>query len=72
MWDMKSRISKAKAAFNKMTIFLQQTETAVLGTMPCMVLKLGHFRKQIRNTQNFLEMVLEKDRKDQSDQMCEK
>jgi len=47
---MQSRISKAKAPFNKKTLFLQQTDSAILGAWLCMVLKLGHFRIQIGNT----------------------
>jgi hypothetical protein len=47
---MQSTISKAKVAFNKKTLFLQKTDSGILGTWLCMVLELGNFRKQIRNT----------------------
>jgi hypothetical protein len=37
-----------------------------------MVLKFGHFRKEIRNTWEVLKYVVEKDGEDQLDQLCEK
>jgi len=37
-----------------------------------MVLKLGHFEQQIRNTWKVLNVVLEKDGENQLDRSCEK
>ena len=37
-----------------------------------MVLKLGRFEQQIRNTWKFCNVVLEKDGEDQLDRSCEK
>ena len=51
------RIAMAKAEFNKKKNFHQQIgfklvkkKSTIFGTSPCMVLKLGHIVKRIRNT----------------------
>ena len=71
----------AKAAFNKKknlftsTLDLNLRKKLVkftFGAWLCMVLKLGRFGQQIRNTWKLLNVVLEKDGEDQLDRSCEK
>jgi len=58
--EIKSRIAMEKAAFNKKTLFnskldLNLREKTTFGARLCMVLKLGRFRQQIRNTWKVLK-----------------
>ena len=62
--EIKSRIAIAKAAFNKKKIlFIRKMDlnlrkkllNATFGAWLCMVLKLGRFGQQIRNTWNVLK-----------------
>ena len=71
----------AKAAFNKKkthftsTLDLNLRKKLVkcyIWSMVFMVLKLGRFGQQIRNTWKVLNVVLEKDGEDQLDRSCEK
>ena len=51
--EIKSRIAMAKAAFSKKkkNLFTSKLDlNATFGAWLCMVLKLGHFGQQIRNT----------------------
>ena len=71
----------AKAAFNKKKILFtskldlnlrKKLVKCYIWSMVFMVLKLGRFGQQIRNTWKVLNVVLEKDGEDQLDRSCEK
>jgi hypothetical protein len=64
----------AKAAFRKKkALFTSKFDLNLRKkALLCMVLKLGHFRKQIRNTWKVLKCGVLTDGEDQLDRLCKK